>query len=185
MREKLLQHGLNSEITIIGQYVRTSGGILLANIFDFDTDEYLCDHLWIPKPCSDILCFRKANDFMIVTGKIVDYTKQSNKKDYGVKYISKVKFIKPLVFKDGIVYLPYSRYIQYWYFKYRKGYNTDDYSTEDYSKVEHLYINDNKEGYHIVNENAEFFDVCYKEKGSSLRVFKTIKGAKEQLKQEG
>ena len=202
MRIKLYEKGLGTKITIIGQYRRGSGGHLcLADVSDFETGEYLCDHLWIEKPYVyspdfDPVPYRKPNDFFICTGTILEYSKRTET-DYGVFGLSGVKLIKPFVFNERIVYLPFDKYRLYWFFRGREGYSGDEMFSEDYSRVLHLFSNhtpacfdpteemtgepsEESKGYEILEETERYYHICYRQ--SDLIVYKSLEGAKEELR---
>ena len=112
MREKLKALGAGNELTIWGQYCRVSGDhFLMKYIHNFDTDSELCNHLWIPKYGIDdhsIFRSKEHNDFFVGTGEIYEYEKgwrYGYSHDYGIKRFRDIRIIRPLVFREELVFL--------------------------------------------------------------------------------
>lgn len=117
MRTKFKDSGIGNKISIYGQYVRVGGNntVLLCDIYNKDTGEYLCDHIWIDKT---IIPFSKEhNDFVIISGVVYEYQKYYNEIDYNIKPME-CYLIKPFVYWSNIVFMISSEKCnsKYWFY---------------------------------------------------------------------
>lgn len=204
MRTKLKELGVGSKIFVYGQYKKVGGHatILLTDIFNLDTKDYLCDHLWLDK-CR-VPRNKEHNDFVVVNGTVCEYQKLADVDyvvDYSVIPIA-VWLIKPFVFHNTIVYMQVSEKYQtnYWFYKGIKGFDSE---TESYGfetdEILHLYTGfdsqtftgfdgqivtrDAQKGYEIINETADYYDLYYEKRGSNLRVYKSLDKALSHIKE--
>lgn len=201
MREKLAELGAGTEITVLGQYNRRSGqNLLFTNLYKLYDGEYLCDHAWIDKGYSSATSGRRKSDIIVFKGTIYEYSKgrYRNEIDYSLKNIHDAIIIKPFMFNDKLVYMKYSRNMDYWIFRL----DTEDCKDEIFSyydilklytdNTEQRYDKDkdelvtvNKYGYSIENETDEYYKLYYEEKKNRIKVYKTLKDAvKHTIKKE-
>lgn len=184
MRIKLKELGVGTKIIIYGQYRRVGGNntILLTDIFNIDTKDFLCDHLWINK--NKVPWNKEHNDFVVVYGTIYEYQKRVGI-DYNVAPIA-VGLIKPFVFHNTIVYMLSSEKYQtkYWFYARTKGFDSKteifDFETDE---ILHLFTgNDKQKGYEIIDETDNYYDIYYEYRANDLRVYKSLDKALSHIK---
>ena len=154
--------GINKKITVYGRYV--GGGnnntILLQNVHDKLTKEFLCDQLYINS--SKVPYNRQPNDFIVVKGIISEYNSRSKELGYTISP-THCRLIRPMTLGNNTVYVMGNGFTKYWYYK---------------DEPSHLYEGDEEEpGYEIIYENGEYCDLGYSNERSFLRVYKSIDAA--------
>lgn len=180
MRTELKKLGVGTKVIIYGQYrkVGKHGTILITNVFNMNTREFLCDHLWLNK--YRVPWNKRHDDFVVAYGTIYEYQKGyivDCDIDYNVNPIAAV-LIRPLVFHNKIVYMVSlgARKPEHWTYSYKKGFNSEtEFYTFETDEISHLFTgNDEEKGYDIINETDDYYDIYYENKDSKLRVYKSL-----------
>lgn len=183
MRIKLREYGVGTQINIYGQYLRVGGHntILLDSIYHKETKEYLCDHLWLNK--SRVPWDKVHDDFVVVKGEIYEYTKYYNQLDYNIMPID-CYLIKPFVYQNRLVFKisPDTYNSTCWFYSYTRGLNekVDYYTFYTFytEEILHLYMGNEKEqGYEIIGETDEQYDLWYENRNSKIKVYKSFDAA--------
>ena len=180
MRTKFKDLGIGNKINIYGQYVRVGSNntVLLCNIYNKDTGEYLCDHIWVDK---GIIPFNKEHDdFVVISGIIYEYQKYFNQTDYNIKPM-KCYLIKPFVYRSNIVFMISSERCNsnYWFYTHRRGFDECDVYV-DFTTNNILHLFDGNEeiiGYEVLLEGNDYYDLYYKKEDSRIRVYKFFDSA--------
>ena len=114
MRTKFKDSGIGNKINIYGQYVRVGGNntVLLCNIYNKDTREYLCDHIY--GLIKELFLLVKS---MMIGGVVYEYQKYYNEIDYNIKPME-CYLIKPFVYRSNIVFMISSEKCnsKYWFY---------------------------------------------------------------------
>lgn len=181
MREKLKKIGIGNEVCILGQYIRVGGKwLLVTDVHDCITMEYICDHMWIDKYYIDYM--KEHDDFVVCRGKVYEYIKACGVKDYGVGMVNYSLLIKPFVFNDRLVFLMHDRHIRYWFYRYYPVYKSSDYPGYKLDEIKHLYQGNSEEaGYEIMEETDEYYILSYEKRNSTLKVYKKLEYAIAQI----
>lgn len=112
VRYKLAQIGKGNKVKIVGKYANkvvfeySLIRILLTDVFNATTQEYLCDHLWLDVSKGDYDRFRNnvLTDFLVVgEGIVYEYKAEKDLTFYANYSIEKFviqAFMIPIVFED-------------------------------------------------------------------------------------
>lgn len=181
MRIKLMALGVGTQVDIYGQYMRVGSNntILLCNVYEKGTNDYLCDHLWF---CKQMVPYYKAHhDFVVARGQIYEYEKQLDISDYNIKPIC-CCLIRPYFYRDSIVFALFTERNVGSTWVYSRWYDIPAHNLLTVDAVEmytaelmHLYDkNEEHVGYEIIAEDEEQYELWYAEKGSKIIVYKTL-----------
>lgn len=183
MRTKLRDLGVGTQVDIYGQYMRVGGNntILLCNVYEKGTNDYLCDHLWLCKQM--VPYYKEHHDFVVARGHIYGYTKLLDLIDYNINPIC-CRLIRPYFYRDSIVFALFTErnagstwIYSRWFGPAHNFLNVDDVVMHT-AELMHLYDkNEEHEGYEIIAEDEEQYELWYAEKGSKIIVYKTLDAA--------